>query len=918
MLNYIENKIIDTDLFSGSIDTFRTAYGGYYYVTEVTTGEETDSYIEFQLADPAMPTSPYFAKVLMEGDSVTSIDENILLSNRKIPMRVYGDEDAVKNDLHWKTLWIGGSFGDVSYTPFYNQLVHSYYVAPAFLPYTKFNAKAMEEFGESPSSTVEISYDYDAYLPEYQNYINIINSELLIPSYYDLWDFVFWQELGGIAPLYSINDEEATSVWGEEFINYISLEKTAFIDFEPSCLFTYNDAKTPSGMREEGTGLPLVLNSYEIRNSYLATEYLTSSFVQHQLSSSTRDWAEDRMQNLLFNNLAVSRIHEHLGAFEDSGSMLPYKIKIQFDEYLGTESGDDPEHPGWPGSTTTTGFLDSIRLNDFSSKFIKTLYGAYSGKIGELTPSEVEYAINTQYSSASIEERYITDITTTENITFKELDYIKFLAYCYNNPLSSDEGCHFVGAQSLEIRSAIDEKGTYRHFNTEAAAAVLVDAIEFLGDTANIEVTDVEDVWGDESNLKDCRIGPLAYRIEKFKGPSTTSDSLQNFWFLAEEYGSDTSGDDGLFTFYDNQVKYNQDYTYKAYVYMAMIGYRYKFSDLALTRQLGCEQEGGYDHGLEFYNPYSADDETTNIIYSDEDTMAMLDEENVYGTDAQIFADYPYAADFYFNYEPYVKIVEMPIYTKTLKVLDNPANRLTIVPYQVAGNSQKIGFEFHTTAFVETLFPSIISDDDEEYKIDYMYAKDILEDEELVLETVAQPRYIEIYRLSERPEAVTDFEGAKLAEVDLVVEDFSQYSYKSNFYDDRIKTNQKYYYLFRVLNQQRVLSHLSEIYEAQLINDGGYKYTIFNVLYEHDLEQEVFNNPSKNFKKIFQLQPNLDQLQFVVDELDFDESALSQIDNLEVGLSEDSIWDKTFKIRLTSKKTGRKIDLNITYRLNSD
>jgi hypothetical protein len=34
-----------------------------------------------------------------------------------------------------------------------------------------------------------------------------------------------------------------------------------------------------------------------------------------------------------------------------------------------------------------------------------------------------------------------------------------------------------------------------------------------------------------------------------------------------------------------------------------------------------------------------------------------------------------------------------------------------------------------------------------------------------------------------------------------------------------------------------------------------------------------------------------------------------------VGMVDNPIWDNTYKIRLTSKKTGAKIDLNITYRL---
>ena len=60
--------------------------------------------------------------------------------------------------------------------------------------------------------------------------------------------------------------------------------------------------------------------------------------------------------------------------------------------------------------------------------------------------------------------------------------------------------------------------------------------------------------------------------------------------------------------------------------------------------------------------------------------------------------------------------------------------------------------------------------------------------------------------------------------------------------------------------------------------------------------------------------------------MDFDDSgitysgkrAIEEIDNLQVGTAGDLIWDKKFKIRLTSKKTSKKIDLNFTYNLKSE
>ena len=66
------------------------------------------------------------------------------------------------------------------------------------------------------------------------------------------------------------------------------------------------------------------------------------------------------------------------------------------------------------------------------------------------------------------------------------------------------------------------------------------------------------------------------------------------------------------------------------------------------------------------------------------------------------------------------------------------------------------------------------------------------------------------------------------------------------------------------------------------------------------------------------LRPNLSHLTFDTSDVDFDESARSQVGDLGVGSADDLIWGKTFKIRLTSKKTGKKIDLNITYNLEND
>ena len=79
------------------------------------------------------------------------------------------------------------------------------------------------------------------------------------------------------------------------------------------------------------------------------------------------------------------------------------------------------------------------------------------------------------------------------------------------------------------------------------------------------------------------------------------------------------------------------------------------------------------------------------------------------------------------------------------------------------------------------------------------------------------------------------------------------------------------------------------------------------------MEVESHKETSRKFKNLFQLTPNFSQTNIVTKEADYSLPSIENFEKVTIGNADDLIWDKTFKIRLTSKKTGKKIDLNITY-----
>jgi hypothetical protein len=157
----------------------------------------------------------------------------------------------------------------------------------------------------------------------------------------------------------------------------------------------------------------------------------------------------------------------------------------------------------------------------------------------------------------------------------------------------------------------------------------------------------------------------------------------------------------------------------------------------------------------------------------------------------------------------------------------------------------------------------------------------------------------EIYKLDFRPYSYDDFFNTTP-----IVVTTNQSSAGS--LEDTIESNKKYYYVARSIDYHGHYSNPTPIYEVEILNENGLVIPITNVVDFAKKENNVDQN--KSLKKYLKIQPAIRHRIFNAE----------KISNNEVQLGNDEIkpWNKTFKIRLTSKSTGKKIDINFKFKYN--
>jgi hypothetical protein len=168
----------------------------------------------------------------------------------------------------------------------------------------------------------------------------------------------------------------------------------------------------------------------------------------------------------------------------------------------------------------------------------------------------------------------------------------------------------------------------------------------------------------------------------------------------------------------------------------------------------------------------------------------------------------------------------------------------------------------------------------------------------------------QVFRMSDAPTSYADFSDSLRATIETDVDaNTLQKAAASSFVDD-IEPNKKYWYCFRSVDVHGHVSLPTQVYQLEMVDDGG---TIFPLVEMYNFPTGPQGQKTLSLRKYLQIKPRLSQV--IVNEAKSDTgvSSANNAKNIVLGVNDETLWGKKFKLRLTSKNTGKKIDLNVSF-----
>lgn len=407
---------------------------------------------------------------------------------------------------------------------------------------------------------------------------------------------------------------------------------------------------------------------------------------------------------------------------------------------------------------------------------------------------------------------------------------------------------------------------------------------------------------------------------------------MQNIWFA----NSDT---EDMISYIDTQAKYDKAYIYFVTAFVMTIGSKYFYSSLNLA---------GYDQyspnsGLGYSGLGMMSDDVTSFLMGALERQAetppagwstdllATDPYQTYPSTTAGVLDYAWDTNnkFYLTDSglskcdaelavttmPTAMIYEVPFFLYEGRIMDKPPRAPDVRIIPIKGVSDQITFFFNDTAGVDELEEPFIINPEEREIFEGIKKAQGRYDGLISFGTDDPAQFYEVYRLESMPSKYEDFSGNLITSVSTDYDLATPQKADSAVYTDNISANTKYYYTFRSVDIHGHFSNPSSVFEIEIVSDDGVSIPSIRPI---EIGQESHKDNFKNFKKMIHVVPRITQA--VVNEsmsgiTDDDTTAVgvNKTNGPVLGLEKESIWGQTFKIRLVSKKTRRKIDINVTF-----
>ena len=259
---------------------------------------------------------------------------------------------------------------------------------------------------------------------------------------------------------------------------------------------------------------------------------------------------------------------------------------------------------------------------------------------------------------------------------------------------------------------------------------------------------------------------------------------------------------------------------------------------------------------------------------------------------------------------PTIKFAQLPYYVSEGRILDNPPiyPNVNVVTYR--GIADKMSFFMNSGQGAIEMEPITFAEAEDEFIAQFRKAKKLNDFQPILYksdETENLGTIFEIRRLSAPPINYQSFKDATVSTTTKTIS--SGKNLPAATFDDIIESNVKYYYIFRVADRRGIFSYPSHVVEIEMIENSGIIYALINP-YEFPKPK---GDTLKTLKRLLNVVPRITQV-FPSRGTSF--SGLTSGETTVLGSEAEKLFGKQFKLRLTSKKTGKTVDLNLSFKAN--